>query len=76
MLSRLLKRWEVSASTGSHFDVLDGLRGIAILLVVVSHAFYVNPERGFISRVVGYIIEAGWNGLATPTATSFFTCSR
>ena len=63
MLSRLLKRWEVSASTGSHFDVLDGLRGIAILLVVVSHAFYVNPERGFISRVAGYVIEAGWMGV-------------
>lgn len=27
MFAKVLKRWEIAASTGSHFDVLDGLRG-------------------------------------------------
>ena len=58
-----IKKWELAASTGSHFDVLDGLRGVAILLVAICHAFYTNPERGFLSRRAGDFIEAGWMGV-------------
>jgi|GEM_PF-741051 len=58
-----LKRWEIVASSGSHFDVLDGLRGMAILLVVAFHAFYINPEQGIIAQLIGYIISAGWMGV-------------
>ncbi|HSY18386.1 MAG TPA: acyltransferase [Candidatus Acidoferrales bacterium] len=58
-----LQRWEIKASTGSHFDVLDGLRGVAILLVVAYHALYSNPADGVLARVAGYIIAAGWMGV-------------
>jgi peptidoglycan/LPS O-acetylase OafA/YrhL len=58
-----LKRWEIVPSTGSHFDVLDGLRGVAILLVVAYHTLYTNPAYGVLSRMAGYIISAGWIGV-------------
>jgi peptidoglycan/LPS O-acetylase OafA/YrhL len=55
-------RWEIVASTGTHFDVLDGLRGVAILLVVAHHALHTNPH-GSTARLAGYLIEAGWMGV-------------
>jgi len=42
-LQQHLKQWFVAPSSGVHFDVADGLRGLAILLVVFSHGLYVNP---------------------------------
>jgi len=60
---RSVKNWEIKPSTGRHFDVLDGLRGLAILLVVASHTFYTNPEHGWWSRAAGYIFVAGWMGV-------------
>ncbi len=70
MFARLLQRWEVSTSSGSHFQALDGLRGVAILLVVAHHTLYVNPEHGFLARLIGCIISAG--GLGVPV---FFVLS-
>jgi peptidoglycan/LPS O-acetylase OafA/YrhL len=58
-----LERWEIKASTGSHFDVLDGLRGMAILLVVIFHTFYTNPEHSKIAATVGNLIRSGWMGV-------------
>lgn len=58
-----IKKWEILPSSGSHFDVLDGLRGAAILLVVGYHALYTNPAHGLIARLIGYVITAGWMGV-------------
>jgi len=58
-----LKRWEITASTGSHFDALDGLRGIAILLVVSFHALYTNPANGMLAQLGNDVIQAGWMGV-------------
>lgn len=59
-----LKRWEILPSTGSHFDVLDGLRGVAILLVVSFHAFYVNPSAGVWAKFLNWtVIQPGWMGV-------------
>lgn len=60
---RNVKKWEVTPSTGRHFDALDGLRGLAILLVVASHTLYTNPTHGVGSRVAGYIFSGGWMGV-------------
>lgn len=70
-----LKRWEIAASTGSHFDVLDGLRGAAILLVVAYHTLYTNPAHGLLARVAGYIIAAGWMGVPVFFVLSGFLIS-
>jgi peptidoglycan/LPS O-acetylase OafA/YrhL len=63
MSDSTLKKWEITASTGRHFDVLDGLRGVAILIVVAFHTLYTNPAHGLLARGAGYIIAAGWMGV-------------
>lgn len=63
MSSDLIKKWEIPSSTGKHFDVLDGIRGVAILMVVAFHTFYVNPESGTALRVIGNIFGSGWIGV-------------
>ncbi|HEY4415408.1 MAG TPA: acyltransferase [Verrucomicrobiae bacterium] len=75
MANTPLKRWETSTSTGSHFDVLDGIRGLAILLVVSFHSLYTNPTHGELARVAGYIISAGWMGVPVFFVLSGFLIS-
>ena len=61
--SSKLTGWEIKPSTGNHFAVLDGLRGIAILFVVIYHTFYFNPEHGVIARGMGHILKMGGIGV-------------
>src|SRR6267378_5946985 len=63
MKTESMKQWEVKSSTGKHFDVLDGIRGIAILMVVVVHTFYVNPKSGLLLRTIGDLIGTGGTGV-------------
>lgn len=58
-----MKAWEVRPSSGKHFDVLDGMRGIAILMVVFFHTLFTNPDAGRASLFVGYLIKTGWMGV-------------
>jgi peptidoglycan/LPS O-acetylase OafA/YrhL len=63
MLNRLMRRWEVTTSSGKHFQVLDGLRGMAILLVIVFHTFYTNPSSSAVASGIQYLIFSGWIGV-------------
>ncbi len=58
-----IKKWEILPSTGRHFDLLDGLRGIAILMVVCYHDFYVNPQSGLLVRCIGWLNDRGGVGV-------------
>ena len=71
-----LQRWEIAASTGSHFDALDGLRGVAILLVVAFHTLYVNPDHGLLVRLFNWgVIQSGWMGVPVFFVLSGFLIS-
>jgi len=54
------------------FAELDGLRGIAILLVVLGHSFYINPNRGAITRFIGGVMDGGAWGVTLFFALSGF----
>ena len=62
-LFKFLKQHTVSPSTGAHFDFLDGVRGIAILLVVMCHAVYCNPNAGPAIRFITQVTGAGTVGV-------------
>lgn len=65
-----LQSWQVAPGDGNSYGFLDGIRGIAILLVVACHTFYVNPQAGGLLKTLGTIISAGTLGV-----TVFFTLS-
>lgn len=65
-----LDAWHVNPSLSKDYDAIDGLRGIAILLVIACHLFYVNPEAGTAAQFVGHLFGAGTWGV-----TIFFTLS-
>ncbi len=65
-----LDRWHVSPSTNRDYDFLDGLRGVAILMVLVCHYIYVNPKAGPLGQFIGGLAMAGGSGV-----TLFFTLS-
>jgi peptidoglycan/LPS O-acetylase OafA/YrhL len=58
-----IKNWEASTSTGKHFAVLDGMRGIAILMVVFTHTFYINPKSGPFFHYFAGLVASGWMGV-------------
>jgi peptidoglycan/LPS O-acetylase OafA/YrhL len=62
-LEKVLRQWFVPPSTGVHLDVADGLRGLAILLVVCSHGFYFNREGSKALGYFGSLIGTGWVGV-------------
>jgi peptidoglycan/LPS O-acetylase OafA/YrhL len=61
--TRSTEKWEIQSSTGSHFDALDGMRGVAILMVVASHSFYSNPSASLPMRLFGLLFDTGWMGV-------------
>lgn len=65
-----LASWHVNPSLNKDYDVIDGLRGIAILMVVAGHLFYFNPNAGPVVRYIGNLIAGGGAGV-----TLFFTLS-
>jgi peptidoglycan/LPS O-acetylase OafA/YrhL len=49
--------------TGSHIPALNGVRGLAILVVVLSHGDETGPLRGAVSAPLLRLAEAGWWGV-------------
>jgi hypothetical protein len=70
-----LDAWHVGPSTTREYDFIDGLRGVAILLVVGCHLVYVNPHASQIVLLVGGIFSAGTFGVTVFFALSGFLIS-
>lgn len=59
----MLRDWIPRSSTGRHFDCLDGLRGLAIVMVVLYHSIYYNPQGSQTLQIMGWTAGAGWMGV-------------
>src|ERR1041385_3621999 len=65
-----LHDWHVNPSVNKDYDFVDGLRGIAILLVIGCHLVYTNPLSANLTRFIGGVISGGACGV-----TVFFSLS-
>ena len=70
-----LDAWHVSPSVNRDYDFIDGLRGVAILMVVVGHGVYINPKSGAFIHDVGAIFGVGGHGVTLFFALSGFLIS-
>lgn len=63
-----------TSTTGRHIPALDGIRGVAILLVLVVHlfGFNTNYNGGFAGRLLARTTDAGWVGVDLFFALSGF----
>jgi peptidoglycan/LPS O-acetylase OafA/YrhL len=74
-LKAWLDAWHVNPSVNRDYDFIDGLRGVAILMVVVSHHLYFNPKSGALVHVLGSILGTGGHGVTLFFALSGFLIS-
>jgi peptidoglycan/LPS O-acetylase OafA/YrhL len=58
-----LDAWHVNPSVNRDYDFIDGLRGVAILMVLAAHHFYVNPKAGPIIRFIGGLFSGAAGGV-------------
>jgi peptidoglycan/LPS O-acetylase OafA/YrhL len=65
-----LESWHVDPSANREYDFIDGLRGLAILMVVACHHLYVNPKSGPAVLFFGCVFGTSGLGVAL-----FFTLS-
>jgi len=70
-----LDAWHVAPSASRDYDFIDGLRGVAILLVVACHLVYVNPQGNQLVLLVGGVFSAGTFGVTVFFALSGFLIS-
>lgn len=71
-----LEAWHVNPSLNRDYEVIDGLRGLAILSVVASHLVYVNPASSVPVQFVGSVFAAGAHGVTLFFALSGFLISH
>lgn len=70
-----LDAWHVNPSANREYDFIDGLRGIAILMVVAGHYFYINPNADPLAHFIGGMISTGGFGVTIFFALSGFLIS-
>jgi peptidoglycan/LPS O-acetylase OafA/YrhL len=74
-MNRWLDAWHVNPSVNRDYDFIDGLRGVAILMVLCCHLVYINPKSGPLTHFFGALFEAGGGGVVLFFAISGFLIS-
>ena len=70
-----LDDWHVNPSVNRDYDFIDGLRGIAILMVILCHMVYYNPLSGLAVRFIGACFGSLAHGVTLFFALSGFLIS-
>lgn len=70
-----LSRWHVTPSINQTYDFLDGIRGLAILMVIASHVLYVNPSASLPLRFLFGLFGSGALGVTVFFCLSGFLIS-
>jgi hypothetical protein len=70
-----VERWHVHPYGKREYDFIDGLRGIAILMVVACHVLFVNPKSEGIPRFIGALFRSGSLGVSLFFVLSGFLIS-
>lgn len=70
-----LDAWHVNPSVNRDYDFIDGLRGVAILMVLCCHCIYINPNAGPIIQFLGALCNAAAGGVVLFFAISGFLIS-
>jgi len=70
-----IRSWIIKPSRGHHLAFLDGVRAIAILMVIVCHTLYVNPEASRTVLFFGQLFLAGAMGVPVFFVLSGFVIS-
>lgn len=71
-----LDSWHVNPTLNKDYDAIDGLRGLAILMVLACHFLYVNPTAGNTVKFVLGIASAGYWGVTIFFCLSGFLISH
>jgi len=71
----VLESWHVTPSSNRDYHFLDGLRGVAILMVIVCHFIYTNPHSGRLVHFLGALFSAGAMGVPLFFSLSGFLIS-
>ncbi len=67
--------WHVNPAVNRNYDFIDGLRGVAILMVLVCHSVYINPKSGPGIHFIASIFGACSSGVSIFFALSGFLIS-
>jgi peptidoglycan/LPS O-acetylase OafA/YrhL len=74
--SKWLDSWHVNPTLNKDYDAVDGLRGLAILMVLGCHFLYFNPAAAEAVRFVGGVFAAGYWGVTIFFCLSGFLISH
>ncbi len=67
--------WHVNPAANREYDFIDGLRGLAILMVLACHHLYYNPDSGPVIQFIGGMVSGGGHGVTLFFALSGFLIS-
>jgi peptidoglycan/LPS O-acetylase OafA/YrhL len=70
-----LDAWHVNPSVNREYDFIDGLRGVAILMVLACHFPYINPQSGTALHFISGMLGACGHGVTLFFALSGFLIS-